>query len=127
MSNNENPGEGPQRPAKDRAEEWLDRTGQSVGFFASMAGTRLARVAALAREEAEDIWAEAHNLSRERQETGAGEETQKVDATDEARREAQRLNVDLREVKGTGINSRITAEDVQREQGDDSEAGSAES
>ncbi|CAN5746846.1 hypothetical protein BH20ACT11_BH20ACT11_07330 [soil metagenome] len=127
MSNNENPGEGPQRPAKDRAEEWLDRTGQRVGFFASMAGTRLSRFAALAREEVEDIWAEAHNLSRERQETGAGEETKAVDATEEARREAQRLNVDLREVKGSGINSRVTAEDVQREKGADPETGSAES
>lgn len=124
MSNNEGPGEESERSAKERAEEWLDRTGQSVGFFASMAGVRLSRFTALAREEAEDIWAEAHSLSRERRTPGDREEV--VDATEEARREAQRLEVDLREVKGTGINSRITVEDVKREKGAGSETGPTE-
>jgi pyruvate/2-oxoglutarate dehydrogenase complex dihydrolipoamide acyltransferase (E2) component len=47
-----------------RAEELLTRTGQTVGMFASMAGLRLARIGAFAREEFEDMWAEAQDLRR---------------------------------------------------------------
>jgi pyruvate/2-oxoglutarate dehydrogenase complex dihydrolipoamide acyltransferase (E2) component len=52
-------GQGSKRPATERADELLNRAGWTAGLFASMIGVRLARVAAFAREEAEDLWAEA--------------------------------------------------------------------
>lgn len=58
--------ERPDRVATERAEELVDRIGQRVGYVASLAGLRLRRMAALAREEAEDIWAEAQSIHRER-------------------------------------------------------------
>ncbi len=50
------------RTATDRAEEVLDQLGQRVGMFTIVAGMQLQRFAARAREEAEDIWAEARQL-----------------------------------------------------------------
>lgn len=50
--------------ATARAEELLDRAGEQVGRFASELGVRLRRAAARAREEAEDVWAEAQALRR---------------------------------------------------------------
>jgi pyruvate/2-oxoglutarate dehydrogenase complex dihydrolipoamide acyltransferase (E2) component len=55
-------GQGSKRPATERADELLNRAGWTAGLFASMIGARLARVAAFAREEAEDLWAEAEAL-----------------------------------------------------------------
>jgi pyruvate/2-oxoglutarate dehydrogenase complex dihydrolipoamide acyltransferase (E2) component len=52
-------GQGSKRPTTERADELLNRAGWTAGLFASMIGVRLARVAAFAREEAEDLWAEA--------------------------------------------------------------------
>jgi pyruvate dehydrogenase E2 component (dihydrolipoamide acetyltransferase) len=52
-------GQGSKHPATERADELLNRAGWTAGLFASMIGVRLARVAAFAREEAEDLWAEA--------------------------------------------------------------------
>jgi hypothetical protein len=52
------------RPATERADELLTRVGWTIGLFASMAGRRVARVAAFAREEAEDMWAEAQDMRR---------------------------------------------------------------
>lgn len=54
----------PDRPATERAEELLDRVGTGLGQVASLAGPRIRRLAALAREEAEDIWAEAQHIRR---------------------------------------------------------------
>jgi hypothetical protein len=51
----------PQRPSKERAEEMLDRAGEQVGRFAATVSHRLRKLAAHAREEAEDIWAEAQS------------------------------------------------------------------
>ena len=51
----------PVRPAMERAEELVDRVGQGAGPFASLVGLHILRVAALAREAAEDIWAEAQS------------------------------------------------------------------
>ncbi|HEU4563838.1 MAG TPA: hypothetical protein VFS05_04275 [Gemmatimonadaceae bacterium] len=48
--------------ATERAEEILDGLGVRIGEFISGARPRLQRLAALAREEAEDIWAEAQQL-----------------------------------------------------------------
>jgi hypothetical protein len=50
-----------QRPATERAGELLDRAGEQVGRFAAVAGHEMRRFIARAREEAEDIWAEAQN------------------------------------------------------------------
>ena len=49
-----------------RAEELADRLGEQVGHYVSSFGRSVLRWAARAREEAEDIWAEAQAL-RERQ------------------------------------------------------------
>jgi hypothetical protein len=56
------PGEAPSGAATERAEQLLDGMGESVGRFAAMAGWRIRKAAALAREEAEDIWAEAQQV-----------------------------------------------------------------
>ncbi|GAC1451139.1 MAG: hypothetical protein PVSMB4_10770 [Ktedonobacterales bacterium] len=52
-------------PAMARADELLTQWGQRVGYFASAAGQRLRKAIALAREEAEDVWAEAQNVRRQ--------------------------------------------------------------
>lgn len=56
--------ERPSAPATERAEQMLDRVGERVGRYASLAGLRLRRMAAVAREEAEDVWAEAESVRR---------------------------------------------------------------
>ncbi|HYW09108.1 MAG TPA: hypothetical protein VE913_19265 [Longimicrobium sp.] len=53
-------------PATARAEQMLDGAGERVGHFAAIAGHRLRTAAALAREEAEDLWAEARHLRDQR-------------------------------------------------------------
>ncbi len=55
------------RASTERAEELMDRIGQRVGYIASLADLRVRKMAALAREEAEDIWAEAQSIHRERE------------------------------------------------------------
>ena len=161
-------GESSRRPATERADEFLNRAGWTVGFFGSMIGMRLARVAAFAREEAEDMWAEAQSIRQQsegnlsaaagkvaeaargkaedqkaesRQEAepeeearvGAatadaeeqkpepeqsaetnGEVAETIKATSTARRRAEELGVDLREVEGTGAGGQITASDVRK-------------
>jgi hypothetical protein len=47
-----------------RAEEMVDRMAHRIGEAAGRLGHGLLRLAARAREEAEDIWAEARSLSR---------------------------------------------------------------
>ncbi|MBA3416892.1 MAG: hypothetical protein H0U10_16860 [Chloroflexia bacterium] len=56
--------ERPNPAATERAEEMLDRAGERVGRFASLLSLRLRQTAALAREEAEDMWAEAQSMRR---------------------------------------------------------------
>ena len=51
-----------QRPATARAEDVIDQAGERVGQFAVLLGHRLQVFAARAREEAEDIWAEAQSM-----------------------------------------------------------------
>lgn len=48
--------------AIERAEVVLDQAGQRLGELAVTASQRVRRWAALAREEAEDVWAEAQSL-----------------------------------------------------------------
>lgn len=62
----ETPDETPERPATERAEEVVDRLAQGIGRFAALASLRVLKVAALVREEAEDMWAEAQNIRQER-------------------------------------------------------------
>lgn len=116
----EDQGGRPRRPATERAEELVDRLGESVGNFASLAGWRMLKVAAFVREEAEDVWAEAQSVRRaqsarreERYAEPAGA-AEPIRATDVARRTAEDLDVDLREVRGTGVGGLITVGDVKR-------------
>ena len=57
--------EPPPEPAEERAEALLDALGQRVGALSAYAVFVLRKYAARAREEAEDIWAEAQHLRRE--------------------------------------------------------------
>jgi hypothetical protein len=52
-------------PEVARAEELVDELTQNVSTWARQAGLEILKRAALAREEAEDIWAEARALSRD--------------------------------------------------------------
>lgn len=76
----EDRGQGSKQPATERAEDLLNRAGWSTGLLASMIGTRLVRVAAFAREEAEDMWAEAKSIRQQRLQ---GEDNAETEATPE--------------------------------------------
>ncbi len=56
------------REAMQRAEEMVDRMGEQIGHYATEFGHSVLRWFARAREEAEDIWAEAQAI-REQQRT----------------------------------------------------------
>ncbi len=56
--------EHPERPAEERAEELVDHAGQTLARWAGLAALRLLKAAALAREAAEDVWAEAQSIRR---------------------------------------------------------------
>jgi hypothetical protein len=47
-----------------RAEQLVDEWGARLGHYAAEAGQQVLRLAARAREEAEDIWAEAQSIRR---------------------------------------------------------------
>ncbi len=51
-------------PAMARAEEMVDQMGERLGQFLSQAGRYAQKAMARAREEAEDIWAEAQEMRR---------------------------------------------------------------
>lgn len=70
----------PQRPATERAEEMMDRLGEQLGKWTVRATTETRRLLARAREEAEDIWAEAQNMSH-RITIPPGEPTEPTDST----------------------------------------------
>ena len=57
----------PASPAVARAEEMVDRMADRLGHYASVVGNKLLWLAARAREEADDIWAEAQAIRRGRQ------------------------------------------------------------
>ena len=109
----------PDRPATERAEELVDRMARGAGYLVSFVGLRILKGASLAREEAEDIWAEAQSMRRERQ--GAEPDTTVVKdtggtikATEAARRKAEELNLDLSGIQGTGAGGQITINDVKK-------------
>ena len=49
-------------PALQRAEELVDHIGERIGYFTHMLGHRLRKASARAREELQDIWAEAQHI-----------------------------------------------------------------
>ena len=53
------------KPATERAEEVVGRLGQRIGHFAALTGLQVQKAAARAREEVEDMWAEAQNIRQE--------------------------------------------------------------
>jgi hypothetical protein len=57
-------GNGAERSRMERAEEMVDRMAERVSEFTSVWGRKVLRLAARAREEAEDIWAEAQAIRR---------------------------------------------------------------
>jgi hypothetical protein len=56
--------ESPSHPMSERAEARLDEWGQWVGRSASLVGQQLHKMAARAREEAEDVLAEARHIQQ---------------------------------------------------------------
>jgi hypothetical protein len=50
-----------------RAEVLVDRLGERIGHYVALFGFKLLRFAARAKEEAEDIWAEAQSVRRGQQ------------------------------------------------------------
>ena len=52
-------------PAVQRAEELVDRMAERVGHYTGMIGHNLLWLVTRAREEAQDIWAEAQALRRQ--------------------------------------------------------------
>ncbi len=55
-----------QSTADARAEELVDRMGERLGHFFSQVSRRAEWAIARAREEAEDIWAEAQSIRRDK-------------------------------------------------------------
>jgi hypothetical protein len=53
-----------ERLATERAEELADRMGQRIGYVTTLVGLRIRKTAARAREEADDMWAEAQSIRR---------------------------------------------------------------
>lgn len=99
---------------------------RGVGYLVSFVGLRVLKGASLAREEAEDIWAEAQSLRQERRgaetdlaesDEGGRAAAESIKATEAARRKAEEMGVDLTEVRGTGAAGRITVEDVKKRAG----------
>jgi hypothetical protein len=48
----------------DRAEDVLDEVGKKLGGLLSVASNKLRKAAAVAKEEVEDLWAEAQSIRR---------------------------------------------------------------
>jgi hypothetical protein len=64
---NESGADEARRQAMQRAEELADRLGEQIGQCVSAVGHSVLKWVARAREEAEDIWAEAHAIRLRRQ------------------------------------------------------------
>jgi hypothetical protein len=54
-------------PVMQRAEAMADRLGERITHYAALIGFKIMQFAARAREEAEDIWAEAQSIRRGKQ------------------------------------------------------------
>lgn len=55
------------RQSMQRAEEMVDRLGEQIGHYVSVLGHNILKWATRAREEAEDIWAEAQAIRQRNQ------------------------------------------------------------
>jgi hypothetical protein len=68
------PGDGAGTDAREQAmrqaEEMADRLAERVGYYASWISREVMRLAARAREEMQDIWAEAQHLSQKKRDEG---------------------------------------------------------
>ena len=53
------------KQTRERAEELVDQLLQRIGHFTALTSLQAQRVAARAREEVEDMWAEAQNIRQE--------------------------------------------------------------
>ena len=53
------------RLATAKAEQMVDQMGQRISQYTATAGLQIQRAVARAREEAEDMWAEAQNIRRQ--------------------------------------------------------------
>lgn len=53
------------KPTKEKAEELVDQLEQRIGHFAALTIFQVQRATARAREEVEDMWAEAQNIRQE--------------------------------------------------------------
>jgi hypothetical protein len=62
----EAPVQRPPSSAMERAEKMVDRMAQGIGRATALAGLSLLRISAFAWEEAEDMWAEAQSIRREK-------------------------------------------------------------
>lgn len=74
--------DGDVRPAVVRAEAVVSRLEDTIGAYATVIGRRLQRLAARAREEAEDIWAEAQHVRSERGRRATEPEAGETDRAD---------------------------------------------
>jgi hypothetical protein len=52
-----------------RAEDLVEQLGQRLSHYIALAGFQIQRTTARAREEAEDMWAEAQNIRRQNNRT----------------------------------------------------------
>ncbi len=68
-------------PVTERAELLVDQLGQKLGQWSGTAGERLRRFWARAREEGEDMWAEAQDI-RQHNAVGNGQAHSGADATE---------------------------------------------
>lgn len=75
---------GEPRPAVERAEQTLDQLGERVGEFAATAAQRLRQLSARAREEMEDMWAEAQSMRQNPPASGTPETPKEGETTDTA-------------------------------------------
>lgn len=66
--------EGSEHSATGRADELLNRLGQTAGVYGSLVSRRFSRVASFVREEAEDMWAEAQSMRRQNAGAEPGED-----------------------------------------------------
>jgi hypothetical protein len=83
--NRQPPGDAAQRGSAlptARAEALVDGVAGSIAAVASVAGRRLRKAAALAREEVEDMWAEAQQIREDSRRRSATTSTENRDSTE---------------------------------------------
>lgn len=74
--------DGSARPTMERAEAVVSQLEETIGVYATVIGRRLQRLAARAREEAEDIWAEARHVRMQRERHTDAPDREVIDRAD---------------------------------------------